>query len=254
MNLYEFGSEQESDENNLNKESLGDAGGGETTVLSSLSLSKSSSAVSSLKGVKRLKSGRSQAGSPSSRRLKSSPELKSVRVRVEKLRNSQPVRSDKNSQVRQHYATDASGPLAQAELNQLETSPSSEKEVSGGSSCSQSESSSRSSPAPPDAPPDEKVLGDCDTQSGSQSGAAETETADQEEVSGAVKLESGEERGESGPGPAGDSVKSEDEPFSQPRHPVKKDPVKLEKSELERNEESSSLPRTRYSALVWPTA
>ena len=254
--LYEFGSEQESDESNLNKESLQDPSS--DTV--SLSLSKSSSAVSSLKGIKRLKSGRQ--ASLSSRRLKSSPELKSVRVRVEKLRNSPgsspPVKSDKNK-VRQH-SVEASDSLAQSELNQLEKSPSSEKEAP--SSCSQSESSSGSSPAPDTAPEEQKsldkVFSDCDTQSQSpgqgQSGEAEVEGAEQREVL-ACKLE--EESGDS-QSQSGDSVKLassggdqavKDEKirdlFSEPHHPVKKEPVKLEKSDRDRNEDSCSLPRAR---------
>lgn len=268
LNLYEFGSEQESDENNLNKESLQDSSGGDAV---SQSLSKSSSAVSSLKGIKRLKSGRQ--ASLSSRRVKSSPELKSVRVRVEKLRNSPqpPVRSDRNK-VRQHLV-EATEPLAQSQLNQLETSPSSEKEEP--SSCSQSETSRSSSSSSPtqDAPPEgekslEKVFSDCDSQSQSRSGA---EPADQGEAV-ACKLEGETVESQSHNSPSqgqsaalGDSVKLassggdqvvllnndnireivKSELFSHPQHPIKKEPVKLEKSDLERNEDSCSLQRTR---------
>ena len=268
LNLYEFGSEQESDENNLNKESLQDSSGGDAV---SLSLSKSSSAVSSLKGIKRLKSGRQ--ASLSSRRLKSSPELKSVRVRVEKLRNSpQPaVRSDRNK-VRQHLVQPTE-PLAQSQLNQLETSPSSEKEEP--SSCSQSETSRSSSSSSPtqDAPPDgekslEKVFNDCDSQI--RSGTSGTEPVEQgEAVACKLEVESVESQShiptsQSQPAALGDSVKLassggeqvvllnndkireivKSELFSHP-HPIKKEPVKLEKSDLERNEDSCSLQRTR---------
>ena len=240
LNLYEFGSEQESDENNLNKDSLQDPSGADAV---SLSLSKSSSAASSLKGIKRLKSGRQTL---SSRRLKSSPELKSVRVRVEKLRNSPPVKSDRNK-VRQHLGQPTDDSLAQSELNQLEKSPSSEKEAP--SSCSQSESSSSSSPALPTPPDEEKSLEKVlSCQSESESPAkAEAERSDQQEGV-ACKLEGEDSQGNSG----GDQVvKNENireivksELFSHP-HPIKREPVKLEKSDLERNEDSCSLQRTR---------
>ena len=240
LNLYEFGSEQESDENNLNKDSLQDPSGADAV---SLSLSKSSSAVSSLKGIKRLKSGRQTL---SSRRLKSSPELKSVRVRVEKLRNSPPVKSDRNK-VRQHLGQPTDDSLAQSELNQLEKSPSSEKEAP--SSCSQSVSSSSSSPALPTPPDEEKSLEKVlSCQSESESPAkAEAERSEQQEGV-ACKLEGEDSQGSSG----GDQVVKNEkireivksELFSHP-HPIKREPVKLEKSDLERNEDSCSLQRTR---------
>ena len=116
----------------------------------------------------------------------------------------------------------------------------------------------------------EKVFSDCDSKSQS---TAEAEGADQREAV-SCKLEG--ESVESGHiSPArdsqsqsaarGDSVKLassageqvvllknenireivKSELFSQPQHPVKKEPVKLEKSDLERNEDSCSLQRSR---------
>ena len=227
LNLYEFGSdedrensgrkkiEEESDKNKFNKESA------ESPC--DVSLSKSS-AISSIKGIKRIKSGKQ--GALSARRLKTGPELKSVRVRVEKLRNS-PVKSDRNT-VR-HQAGEQTESLAHSEL---ETS--SEKESS--SSCSQSEASelscgSSSTQDSNNQKSSEKVFSESDVVT------ADTERK-VEKISG-ESLESVEEETDQhllklNNDKIIDIVKSE--LFSEPL-PIKKEPVKLEKSELERNED-----------------
>ena len=114
----------------------------------------------------------------------------------------------------------------------------------------------------------EKVFNDCDSQS--RSGNSEAEPADQgEAVACKLEVESVESQShiptsQSQPAALGDSVKLassggegvvllnndkireivKSELFSHP-HPIKKEPVKLEKSDLERNEDSCSLQRTR---------
>ena len=101
LNLYDFGSDEDrgnssrrtkleaaTDKSNSDKESSIES----VTNLVTLSNSSSPSSISSIKGVKRIKSGKQ--GLLSARRLKSNPELRSVRVRVEKLTNS--AKSDKS--------------------------------------------------------------------------------------------------------------------------------------------------------------
>ena len=235
LNLYEFGSDEErensqgkkldeeSDENNLNKEAVEEP--------CDVSLSKSS-AISSIKGIKRIKSGKQ--GSLSARRVKSGPELKSVRVRVEKLRNS-PVKSDKNT-VKQQAEQETESVVH----SELETS--SQKESS--SSCSQSEASEESC--------GNSSAQDSNNQKSLEKVFSESDvaTADTEpKVECKVEKISGESLGDSHETAEEetdqhllqlkndkiiDIVKSE--LFSEPL-PIKKEPVKLEKSELERNED-----------------
>ena len=100
--MYDFGSDEDRDSGQRNK--INEASDSKTESNSDkdklevssdlVSLSNSSSSLSSIKGIKRIKSVKQ--GLLSSRRLKLNPELKSVRVRVEKLRNS----SDKSDKLK----------------------------------------------------------------------------------------------------------------------------------------------------------
>ena len=86
LNLYDFGSDEDRDsaervkvEESSDKDSL-------DVTSEIVSQNNPSSSISSIKGIKQIKSVKQ--GLLSSRRLKLNPELKSVRVRVEKLRNN----------------------------------------------------------------------------------------------------------------------------------------------------------------------
>lgn len=136
LNLYEFGSDEERDaaaqRNKLEKsDEKGSSEKDSPEVTSDLvSLNNTSSSISSIKGIKRLKSVKQ--GLLSSRRARPNPELKTVRVRVEKLQNNS-SKSDR-LKVRQCLAKNKTSSATKARLK--ETQSSSEKESS--SSCDSS--------------------------------------------------------------------------------------------------------------------
>ena len=133
LNLYEFGSDEEREaaaqRSKLEKsDEKGSSEKDSPEVTSDLvSLNNTSSSISSIKGIKRLKSVKQ--GLLSSRRARLNPELKTVRVRVEKLQNNS-SKSDK-LKVRQCLAKNKTSSATKARLK--ETQSSSEKESS--SSC-----------------------------------------------------------------------------------------------------------------------
>ena len=130
LNLYEFGSDEERDaaaqRNKLEKsDEKGSSEKDSPEVTSDLvSLNNTSSSISSIKGIKRLKSVKQ--GLLSSRRARPNPELKTVRVRVEKLQNNS-SKSDR-LKVRQCLAKNKTSSATKARLK--ETQSSSEKESS----------------------------------------------------------------------------------------------------------------------------
>ena len=249
LNLYEFGSDEDREnsqrkkieqvnDKNLNKESVEDP--------SDVSISKSSSAISSLKGIKRLKSGKHKQGSQSARRLKSSPELKSVRVRVEKLRNSS-VKSDRNK-VRQQTEQETLQSPAQSQLNQLETGSSSEKDSP--SSCSQSEAASSSAQDSSNQKSSEKVLSESETGGAGRPDEGGVEDCEVKRESPSPQSQSAQPEPSGEPGelqskPGQHLVKLNDdkiieivksELFSEPL-PIKTETVKVEKCETDRDED-----------------
>lgn len=133
LNLYEFGSDEEREaaaqRSKLEKsDEKGSSEKDSPEVTSDLvSLNNTSSSISSIKGIKRIKSVKQ--GLLSSRRARHNPELKTVRVRVEKLQNNS-SKSDK-LKVRQCLAKNKTSSATKARLK--ETQSSSEKESS--SSC-----------------------------------------------------------------------------------------------------------------------
>ena len=133
LNLYEFGSDEEREaaaqRSKLEKsDEKGSSEKDSPEVTSDLvSLNNTSSSISSIKGIKRIKSVKQ--GLLSSRRARLNPELKTVRVRVEKLQNNS-SKSDK-LKVRQCLAKNKTSSATKARLK--ETQSSSEKESS--SSC-----------------------------------------------------------------------------------------------------------------------
>ena len=136
LNLYEFGSDEERDaaaqRNKLEKsDEKGSSEKDSPEVTSDLvSLNNTSSSISSIKGIKRIKSVKQ--GLLSSRRLRVNPELKSVRVRVEKLQNNS-SKSDK-LKVRQSLAKNKTS-SAKARLKEKQSSS-----TESSSSCDPSES------------------------------------------------------------------------------------------------------------------
>ena len=133
LNLYEFGSDEERDaaaqRSKLEKSDEKDSSEKDSPEVTSdlVSLNNTSSSISSIKGIKRIKSVKQ--GLLSSRRVRVNPELKTVRVRVEKLQNNS-SKSDK-LKVRQCLAKNKTSSATKARLK--ETQSSSEKESS--SSC-----------------------------------------------------------------------------------------------------------------------
>lgn len=105
LNLYEFGSDEESVANRRNKAAA--ASDNQTSenldqldnINSDKTLSNTLNAISCIKGIKKIKSVKQ--GILSARRVKLNSELKSVSVRVEKLRNNS-ARSEKLFKVRQN--------------------------------------------------------------------------------------------------------------------------------------------------------
>ena len=136
LNLYDFGSDEERDaagqRNKLEKsDQKGSSEKDSPEVTSDLtSLNNTSSSISSIKGIKRIKSVKQ--GLLSSRRLRVNPELKSVRVRVEKLQNNS-SKSDK-LKVRQSLAKNKTS-SAKARLKEKQSSS-----TESSSSCDPSES------------------------------------------------------------------------------------------------------------------
>lgn len=131
LNLYDFGSDEDRDSSQRNKvdessekKDTEKDGLQVTSDLVSLK-SNSSSSISSIKGIKRIKSVKQ--GLLSSRRLKLNPELKSVRVRVEKLRKNS-SRNDK-LEGRQNLAKSKAS-SAKARLKEKESAYTSGKESS----------------------------------------------------------------------------------------------------------------------------
>ena len=133
LNLYEFGSDEERDaaaqRSKLEKSDEKDSSEKDSPEVTSdlVSLNNTSSSISSIKGIKRIKSVKQ--GLLSSRRVRVNPELKTVRVRVEKLQNNS-SKSDK-LKVRQCLAKNKTSSATKARLK--ETQSSSEKESA--SSC-----------------------------------------------------------------------------------------------------------------------
>lgn len=133
LNLYEFGSDEEREaaaqRSKLEKsDEKGSSEKDSPEVTSDLvSLNNTSSSISSIKGIKRIKSVKQ--GLLSSRRARLNPELKTVRVRVEKLQNNS-SKSDK-LKVRQCLAKNKTSSATKARLKEKQSS--SEKESS--SSC-----------------------------------------------------------------------------------------------------------------------
>ena len=132
LNLYEFGSDEERDaaqRSKLEKSDEKDTSEKDSPEVTSdlVSLNNTSSSISSIKGIKRIKSVKQ--GLLSSRRVRVNPELKTVRVRVEKLQNNS-SKSDK-LKVRQCLAKNKTSSATKARLKESQSS--SEKESS--SSC-----------------------------------------------------------------------------------------------------------------------
>ena len=133
LNLYEFGSDEERDaaaqRSKLEKSDEKDSSEKDSPEVTSdlVSLNNTSSSISSIKGIKRIKSVKQ--GLLSSRRVRVNPELKTVRVRVEKLQNNS-SKSDK-LKVRQCLAKNKTSSATKARLKESQSS--SEKESS--SSC-----------------------------------------------------------------------------------------------------------------------
>merc|ERR1712130_769958 len=143
LNLYEFGSDEEHAVNQRNKTSVASDNHDKDSlnITSEETDSNTSRVISSIKGIKRIKSVKQ--GLLSSRRLKFNPELKSVRVRVEKLRNNS-GKSEKLSKVRQNLVKNKS-PEKSSSDDSVESNLVIEKETL--SSNSQSDSSGpKSSP------------------------------------------------------------------------------------------------------------
>ena len=122
LNLYDFGSDEDREPGQRGKleSDKSNPGDKESVEVSAnlVTLGKSSSSpTSSIKGVKTLKSGKHL------KRLKSNPELKSVRVRVEKLNKGDKTRNKSSRQKEKEKRANSAKRSSESENQSEENSP-----------------------------------------------------------------------------------------------------------------------------------